>query len=61
MRPSLLLLPFCLVAALLAGCGQKGPLVLPPARPATASSTAKPHVTAPAPATSTAASTNDQH
>jgi predicted small lipoprotein YifL len=33
MRRSILLLPFCLVAATLAGCGQKGPLVLPPTRP----------------------------
>ncbi|MFC5581514.1 LPS translocon maturation chaperone LptM [Rhodanobacter terrae] len=33
MRRSLLL-PFCLVVATLAGCGNKGPLTLPPARPA---------------------------
>ncbi|HWU76674.1 MAG TPA: lipoprotein [Rhodanobacter sp.] len=44
MRRFLLLLPFCLVAAALAGCGNKGPLVLPPPRPA-------PAVTAPVPAT----------
>lgn len=49
MRQSLLLLPFCLVVAVLAGCGNKGPLVLPPkpaapahAAPAAASSTATP-------------------
>ncbi|MFC5438293.1 lipoprotein [Rhodanobacter umsongensis] len=34
MRRSLLLLPLCLVVATLAGCGNKGPLTLPPARPA---------------------------
>lgn len=33
MRRSLLLLPFVVVAALLAGCGNKGPLVLPPTKP----------------------------
>ncbi|MEO7050330.1 MAG: lipoprotein [Rhodanobacter sp.] len=38
MRRSLLLLPLTLVAALLAGCGNKGPLVLPPPRPAPAAS-----------------------
>ncbi|MDE2309187.1 MAG: lipoprotein [Xanthomonadaceae bacterium] len=50
MRRSLLLLPFCLMATLLAGCGQKGPLVLPtrpaaataPAAPAAAASSAAP-------------------
>jgi predicted small lipoprotein YifL len=48
MRRSLLLLPFCLVVAMLAGCGNKGPLTLPPTKPAT---------TVPAPATpATAAS-----
>jgi predicted small lipoprotein YifL len=41
MRRSLLLLPFCLVVATLAGCGNKGPLALPPTKPA---------ATAPAPA-----------
>jgi predicted small lipoprotein YifL len=35
MRRSLLL-PLCLVVATLAGCGNKGPLTLPPARPAAA-------------------------
>ncbi len=35
MRRSLLLLPFCLVVASLAGCGNKGPLTLPPTKPAT--------------------------
>ena len=61
MRRSLLLPPLCLVVALLAGCGQKGPLVLPPAKPATASSMAKSQVPAPAPATSSTAPTNEQH
>lgn len=52
MRRSLLLLPSCLVVALLAGCGNKGPLTLPPTRPAAASSTLPP--VPPAPATSSA-------
>jgi len=54
MRRSLLLLPFCLMATVLAGCGQKGPLVLPtrpaptttataPAAPASAASSAVPY------------------
>lgn len=60
MHRSVLLL-LCLVVALLAGCGQKGPLVLPPAKPATASSTAKPQVPLPVPAASSAAPTNEQH
>ena len=41
MRRSLLLLPLCLALATLAGCGNKGPLVLP-THPASASTTAKP-------------------
>jgi len=39
------LIAFCLAASLLAGCGQKGPLYMPPATkpaPAPASSTVKP-------------------
>ncbi|MGN6654399.1 MAG: LPS translocon maturation chaperone LptM [Rhodanobacter sp.] len=48
MRRSLLLLPLALVVALLAGCGNKGPLVLPPARPALPPA---PAASAPAPAT----------
>lgn len=47
MRRSPLLLPLTLVVALLAGCGNKGPLVLPPARTAPP----PPAVSAPAPAT----------
>ncbi|KZC16723.1 sugar transporter [Rhodanobacter sp. FW510-R12] len=46
MRRSLLLLPFCLAIATLAGCGNKGPLVLP-TQPAAASTTAKPAAPAP--------------
>ena len=42
MRRSLLLLPLSLVLALLAGCGNKGPLVLPPARPTPATSAPAP-------------------
>lgn len=56
-----LLLPFCLVVALLAGCGQKGPLVLPPPKPGAASSTAKPPVPTPAPAASSTSPANDQY
>ncbi|TAM63771.1 MAG: sugar transporter [Rhodanobacter sp.] len=41
MRRSLLLLPFCLLATVLAGCGQKGPLVLP-TRPAPTTTAATP-------------------
>lgn len=41
MRRTLLLLSSCLAVALLAGCGNKGPLVLP-TQPAAASTTAKP-------------------
>ncbi|MFA6232175.1 MAG: lipoprotein [Rhodanobacter sp.] len=52
MRRSLLLLPFVFVAALLAGCGNKGPLVLPPTKPVQI----KPVESAPAP-TSTVAPT----
>ena len=42
---SLLLVSFCIAASTLAGCGQKGPLYLPPATkpaPASAASTVKP-------------------
>jgi predicted small lipoprotein YifL len=34
MRRSILLLPGCLALAALAGCGNKGPLYLPPPTPA---------------------------
>ncbi|MEO7066501.1 MAG: lipoprotein [Rhodanobacter sp.] len=34
MRRSILLLPFCFAVATLAGCGNKGPLVMPPAKAA---------------------------
>ena len=50
MRRSLLLLPFCLVVATLAGCGNKGPLTLPPTKPAAT----VPAPAAPAPAASSA-------
>ncbi len=49
MRRSVLLPPLALAIALLAGCGNKGPLVLPPARtapPAPATSTPAPAVPA---------------
>ena len=51
MRRSLLLLPLALVVALLAGCGNKGPLVLPPTRPA-------PPASAPAPVAPAGTSTS---
>ena len=51
MRRSLLLLPLLFVAAVLAGCGNKGPLVLPPPRPA-------PVASVPAPATAVPATAN---
>lgn len=46
MRRSFLLLPFCLAVVALAGCGNKGPLVLP-SQPAAASTTVKPAAPAP--------------
>ncbi len=46
MRRSLLLLPLSLVVAVLAGCGNKGPLVLPPPRPVPAASAPAPAVPA---------------
>ncbi len=53
MRRTLLLLPFCLAAATLAGCGNQGPLVYPPTRPVPADTTPATTVPAPAPAAST--------
>ena len=52
MRRSLLLLPLSFGAALLAGCGNKGPLVLPPPRPAPAASVPAPAAAVPASASS---------
>jgi predicted small lipoprotein YifL len=46
------LLVLALVVALLAGCGNKGPLVLPPPRPAPATSAPAPVPAMPAPASS---------
>jgi predicted small lipoprotein YifL len=50
MRRSLLLLPLCTVFALLAGCGNKGPLYMPKATPAATvhPAAAKPVAAAPA-------------
>lgn len=45
MRRPLLLIPLCLAATVLAGCGQKGPLFMPPptkSAPAPASTTVRP-------------------
>ncbi|SEI70970.1 LPS translocon maturation chaperone LptM [Frateuria terrea] len=50
MRRPILCTVLLLAACLLAGCGNKGPLVLPPGQ---AGSTAAPAASAPAPATST--------
>lgn len=49
MRRSLLLLPLCVAFVVVAGCGQKGPLVLPPAKPAAPATagTVAPAATAP--------------
>lgn len=55
MRRSILLLPACLVFAALSGCGNKGPLYMPP-RPALAPAPAKP-APAPAPAAASTAAT----
>ena len=52
MRRSLLLLPLPFVAALLAGCGNKGPLVLPPPRPTLPASVPAPAAAVPATASS---------
>ncbi|GGY31094.1 hypothetical protein GCM10008098_26090 [Rhodanobacter panaciterrae] len=59
MRRSLLLLPLCLVVALLAGCGNKGPLTMPPTKPAATSAPAKPAV--PATAATVDTPTNGQN
>ena len=50
MRRSLLLLPLCTVLALLAGCGNKGPLYMPKATPAATVHPAAPKPAAAAPA-----------
>lgn len=50
MRRSILLLPLCVAVAALSGCGNKGPLFMPPPKPTTPSTTLPP----PAPATSAA-------
>lgn len=42
MRPSLLLLPLCTAFVLLAGCGNKGALYMPPKTPPAAAATAHP-------------------
>ena len=57
MRRPLLLLPLCLAAALLAGCGNKGPLYLPnnPHPPVHVPPPPVPAQSAPAPASSSAA------
>lgn len=47
MRRSILLLPLCAVLAALSGCGNKGPLFMPPPKP-TPASTATPVAPAPA-------------
>ncbi|KRF01188.1 sugar transporter [Frateuria sp. Soil773] len=49
MRRLIPLLVLCLAFAMLAACGNKGPLVLPPAKPATPATAPAPASTAPAP------------
>ncbi|MEV8521106.1 lipoprotein [Dyella marensis] len=56
MRRSILLLPLCVAIAALSGCGNKGPLFMPP-KP-TAPAAAKP---APAPAPSSTAAAPAAH
>jgi predicted small lipoprotein YifL len=56
MRRSLLLLPLCSAAVLLAGCGNKGPLYIPKPTPAPAA--APVHPAAPAAAATPAAAAN---
>lgn len=58
MRRSLLL-PFCLVVAMLAGCGNKGPLTLPPTKPAAVSAPVQP--AAPATAATVNTPSNSQY
>ncbi|QEE23143.1 hypothetical protein CS053_00495 [Rhodanobacter glycinis] len=51
MRRSILLLPFCLAAVALAGCGNKGPLYLPkPVAPTAAAPVIAPAASTSAPA-----------
>jgi predicted small lipoprotein YifL len=52
MRRSILLLALCAATAALSGCGNKGPLFMPPPKP-TPAQTAKP--AAPAPSSTAAA------
>jgi len=58
MRRSILLLPLCVAIAALSGCGNKGPLFMPP-KP-TAPAAAKP-APAPAPAPSSTAAAPAAH
>lgn len=51
MRRSILLPALCIALATLAGCGNKGPLFMPPPKPTTTTTTTKP---APAPASTAA-------
>lgn len=59
MRRPALLLPFCLAAVALAGCGNKGPLYLParPAMPAATSTMPAAAASTARPATSSTAAT----
>ena len=59
MRRTLLFLPSCLVVAMLAGCGQKGPLVMPPPKPVPVKATTT--TVAPAAAASSAEPATSQH
>lgn len=50
MRRSILLPSLCLAIAMLAGCGNKGPLVMPPAKSATTTVTPAPAASSATPA-----------
>lgn len=58
----LILLPLCLVVATLTGCGQKGPLVLPPPKPGVApAASAVPPATPAMPASAALPTTESQY
>lgn len=56
MRRSILLLMLCVAASMLAGCGNKGPLFMPPPKP-----TPTPAATTPAPAPASTAAKPAAH
>ncbi|HEX7815806.1 LPS translocon maturation chaperone LptM [Dyella sp.] len=54
MRQRILFCLLCLAPLALSGCGNKGPLFMPPPKPATTAVTPKPKPATPAPADSSA-------